>query len=355
VTGPAAPFTYEGVPIRIVFGVGVRHGLADELDRLGLSQVVLIASESSRAEADAIVAALDHRLTWRVDGVRQHVPTELAQQVTDDVLRVGADGLVALGGGSATGLGKAVALSGLPLVAVPTTYSGSEMTPFWGITAGGRKEVGRDLRVVPKTVLYDPELTYRLPAHLTAASGMNALAHCLEALWAAGASPLTEPLALDAARSLCASLPVAVVEPWDTKARGRVLVGACQAGMVLAGAGTGLHHKLCHVLGGRYDMPHAQTHAALLAHVVGFNEPVLGSLSARMAVAVGAGRASTGVYDLAERMGLTMALGELGMPEAGIEEVAAEVAAAPPSNPRPVDEAALRSLLRAAWAGDGPR
>ena len=354
-TGPAGPFTHEGVPIRIVFGAGSRHTLADELDRLGLSQVVLIASESSREEADAMVSALDHRLTWRVDGVRQHVPTELARQVTDDAIRVGADGVVTLGGGSATGLGKAVALSGLPLVAVPTTYAGSEMTSVWGITTGGRKETGKDARVVPRTVLYDPELTYRLPPHITAASGMNALAHCLEALWASGASPLTEPIALDAARGLCASLPVAVVEPWEPKARSRALVAACQAGVALAGAGIGLHHKLCHVLGGRYDMPHAQTHAALLPHVVGFNEPALGSLAARMAVAVGAGRASTAVYDLAVRMGLRMALAELGMPEAAIGEVAAEVAAAPPANPRPVDETALRSLLRAAWEGDGPR
>ena len=348
------PFTYEGVPTRVVFGLGARHRLAEELDRLGLSQVVLIASGSFRAEADAMVALLDHRLTWRVDGVRQHVPAELAQEVTADATRIGADGVVTLGGGSAVGLGKAVALSGLPLVAVPTTYSGSEMTPYYGITSNSRKTTGRDPLVLPKTVVYDPELTYSLPPLITAASGMNAVAHCLEALWAAGASPLTEPHALDAARGLCAALPIAVAEPWDARARGRALVGACQAGMALAGAGTGLHHKLCHVLGGRFDMPHAQTHAALLPHVVAFNEPVLGSLSARMAVAVGTGRASTGVYDLAARMGLPMALAELGMPEAAIDQVAAEVADSPPANPRPVEEARLRSLIRAAWAGDGP-
>jgi maleylacetate reductase len=353
-TEPAVPFTYEGVPVRVVFGAGARHGLAAELDALGLQQVVLIASDSSRTEADAMVASLEDRVTWRVGGVRQHVPSDLAETVTADAIRVGADGVVTLGGGSATGLGKAVALSGMPLVAVPTTYAGSEMTPIWGITTSGRKETGRDLRVLPRTVVYDPELTYGLPPLITAASGMNAVAHCLEALWAAGASPLTEPLALDATRALCAALPVAVAEPWDTKARGRALVGACQAGMVLAGAGPGLHHKMCHILGGRYDMPHAPTHAALLPHVVAFNEPVLGSLAARMAVAVGTGRASAGVYDLAVRMGLTMALGELGMPESAIDEVAAEVAAAPPANPRPVEEARLRSLLRAAWEGDGP-
>jgi maleylacetate reductase len=353
-TGPVPSFTHEGVPTRIVFGLGSRHTLADELDRLGLSQVVLIASGSSRAEADALVGVLDHRLTWRVDDVRQHVPAELAAEVTADALRVGADGIVTLGGGSATGLGKAVALSGLPLVAVPTTYAGSEMTPIWGVTTGGRKETGRDPQVLPKTVLYDPELTFGLPPLVTASSGMNALAHCLEALWAAGASPLSGPLALDGARALCEAVPAAVAEPWDAKIRSRALVGACQAGMALASAGTGLHHKLCHVLGGRYDMPHAATHAALLPHVVGFNEPVLGALAARMAIAVGAGRASTGVHDLAVRMGLTMELSELGMPESAIDEVAAEVAASPPANPRPVDEAALRSLLRAAWEGDGP-
>jgi maleylacetate reductase len=354
VTGTTGPFTHEGVPVRVVFGAGARHSLAAELDGLGLKHVVLIASESSRAEADAMVAALEHRVTWRVGGVRQHVPAELAETVTADAIRVGADGVVTLGGGSATGLGKAVALAGLPLVAVPTTYAGSEMTPIWGITTAGRKETGRDLRVLPKTVVYDPELTYGLPPLVTAASGLNAVAHCLEALWAAGASPLTEPLALDAARALCASLPVAVAEPWDARARSRALVGACQAGMALAGAGAGLHHRLCHVLGGRYDLPHAPTHAALLPHVVAFNEPVLGSLAARMAVAVGSGRASTGVHDLAVRLGLTMALRDLGMPEAGIAEVAAEVAAAPPANPRPVEEDRLRSLLRAAWDGDGP-
>jgi alcohol dehydrogenase class IV len=347
-------FTYDGLPSRVVFGPGARHGLADELDRLGLSQVVLIASRSSRGEADTLAAALDHRLTWRVDGVRRHVPADLAEEVTADAGKVGADGVVTLGGGSATGLGKAVALHGFPLLAVPTTYAGSEMTPVWGVTSTCGRETGIDSRVLPRTVIYDPELTLSLPPLLTAASGMNAVAHCLEALWVAGASPLSGPLALDGARALCEALPAAVAEPWDPKARSRALVGACQAGMALATAGLGLHHRLCHELGSRYDLPHAQTHAAVLPHVVGFNEPVLGALAARMAVAVGAGRASTGVHDLAVRMGLSMALSELGMPESGIAEVAAAVAADAPPNPRPVDDAVLRSLLRAAWVGDSP-
>ena len=338
----------------MVFGAGSRRTLAEELDRLGLDQVVLIASGSARAEADALAQLLDHRLTWRVDGVRRHVPKELAEEVGEDARRVGADGVVTLGGGSATGLGKAVARAGLPLVALPTTYAGSEMTPIWGMTAGGRKVTGRDMLVLPKTVVYDPELTFSLPPRTTAASGMNALAHCLEALWAAGASPLSGPLAVEGARALVESLPAAVAEPTDPRARSRALVGACQAGMALATAGTGLHHRICHVLGGRYDLAHAETHAAVLPHVVAFNEPAIGALAARLAVAVGAGRASTGLHELAHRLGLRVSLAELGMPEAGIVDVAAEIAADPPPNPRPVDEPGLQALLRAAWEGDGP-
>lgn len=349
-----AAFTYEGPPVRVVFGARARFGLGVELDALGLSQVVLVASGSAREHADELVGVLAHRVTWRVDGVRRHVPADLVDTVAADAARVEADGVVTIGGGSATGLGKALARSGLPLVAVPTTYAGSEMTPVWGMTSAGSKQVGRDPRVLPRTVVYDPELTLGLPPATTAASGMNAVAHCLEALWSAGASPLSTPLAFEGARALCETLPVLVADPVNAKARSRALVAACQAGMALATAGAGLHHRLCHVLGGRYDLPHAQTHAALLPHVVAFNEPALGALAARMAVAVGSGRASTGLYDLCVRLGLPIALSEVGMPEAAVEEVAAEVAADPPANPRPVDDAGLRSVLRGVWAGDRP-
>ena len=347
-------FTYEGLPVRVVFGPRSRHGLGVELDALGLSKVVLIASGSSRVHADELVEVLGHRVTWRVDGVRRHVPADLVGQVAGDAARVHADGVVTIGGGSATGLGKALARSGLPLVAVPTTYAGSEMTPIWGMTSDGSKKVGRDQLVLPRTAVYDPELTFALPRATTGASGMNAVAHCVEALWSSGASPLSTPLALEGARALCETLPSLVADPANANARSRALVAACQAGMALATAGAGLHHRLCHVLGGRYDLPHAETHAALLPHVVAFNEPFLGALAARMAVAVGSGRASTGLYDLCARLGLPLALSELGMPGGAVDEVAAEVAADPPANPRPVDETGLRAVLRQAWGGDRP-
>lgn len=344
-----ASFIHEGAPVRIVFGVGARHRLVDELDRLGLSQVVLIASGSSRSEADSLVRQLDHRLTWRIDGVRQGAPAELVEQVTADAIRVGADAVVTIGGGSATGVGKAVALSGLPLLALPTTYAGWEMTPVWGVTTGRGRETGWDLLALPRTVVYDPELTLSLPPPVTAASGMSALAHCLEALWVAGAGPLSAPLALDGARALAETLPAAVTDPLDLVTRCRVLVGACQAGLALASAGAGLHHRICQVLGGRFGLPYAQTHAVVLPHVVAFNETVLGPLAARMAVAVGAGRASAGLHDLVARLGLPMSLAELGLAEEAIPQVAADVMDHPPANPRRVDDSALRSILRAAW------
>lgn len=348
-------FTYESLAVRVVFGPGARRGAAAELDRLDLAHVLVVATASCRQAADAVVADLDHRVTWRIDGVRRHVPEASVDGACDAVATAEADGIVTIGGGSATGLGKAVALrTGLPLVALPTTYAGSEMTPVYGVTTATGKHVGRDLRVLPRAVMYDPELTLTLPPAVTAASGMNAMAHCVEALWAPGASPLTSPVALDATRALAETLPGLMAEPHDLRARTRALAAACQAGMSFAVAGSGLHHRLCHAVAGRYDLPHAETHAVVLPHVVAFNEPALGGTAARVAVAVGAGRASTGLHTLAARLGLPAGLAELGMPESAVDEVVAEVAASPPPNPRPADEEALRAIVRAAWAGDPP-
>jgi len=347
------PFTHEAASVRVVFGAGARHQLAAEVDRLGLRHVVLVAARSCRVAADALSGLLDHRLTWRVDGVGRHAVVERADEVAADAARVGADGVVALGGGSATGLAKAVALTGLALVAVPTTYAGWELTACWATTdLGGHRHAGHDVMAGAATVVYDPELTLGLPPEVTAASGINALAHCLEALWSPGASPLSAPLALEGARALAEALPAAVAAPSDLKARSRLLLGACQAGMALAGAGSGLHERICQVVAGRLDVPPALIHAAVLAHVVAFNEPVLGPLGARMAVAVGAGRASTGLHELGTRLGLPMSLAGLGLADSTIPEVADEVMQEVPANPRPVDVDAIRTIVRAAWDGD---
>jgi maleylacetate reductase len=340
---------------RVLFGPGALARVPEESSNLGMTAVVLVASGSAKPHADELAAALGRRLAARIDGVAQHVPEQLAAEALRLAGEAGADGLVSIGGGSATGLAKAVALRApLPIVAVPTTYAGSEMTPVWGITAQGRKRTGRDPAVLPRTVVYDPLLTLSLPPAVTAASGMNAAAHCVEALYAAGAGPLTTLAAEEGLRALAAALPRCVDAPGDGDARGRALYGAWLAGLALGGAAAGVHHKTCHVLGGTFGLPHAETHAALLPHAAAFNAAAAPAAMARVARALGAGDAAGGLWDLASRTGAPTSLRSLGLRAEDVEAAAELVAAAAPPNPRPVDAAGVAAMLRAAWSGRRP-
>ncbi len=268
----------------------------------------------------------------------------------------GADGIVAVGGGSTIGLAKAIAVdSGVPVVAVPSTYSGSEMTPIYGIT-GTHKRTARDLRALPRVVVYDPVLTVGLPPDVTAASGFNALAHGVEGLYAPGADPVSALYGEEAIRNLARALPDAVATPDDLDARGRALYGAYLAGRVLAIAGTALHHKLCHVLGGSFGLDHGQVNAVMLPYVVGFNTPVIPAVMARVAVALGGpsdpASAARLLFDLRERVGAPASLAAIGMPADGLDEAAERaVAAVGSGNPQPVDADSLRQLLQAAYEG----
>ena len=295
----------------------------------------------------------------RFDGVRPHVPVEVAAAAVDAAREADADLLLSVGGGSTTGTAKAVALaSGLPILAVPTTYAGSEMTPVWGSTEAGRKTTGRDLAVLPKVVVYDPELTVSLPARVTAASGMNAIAHCVEAPYAPGRNPVTTQLALEGIRATAAALPLVVERPEDVEARAGALYGAYLAGSAFAVAGSGLHHKICHALGGAFDLPHAETHSIVLPHVVAFQQPAAAAAMDAVAAALGAGpgTAATALFGLAAALGLPLALREVGMPADGIDQVVEQIVAATPAdNPRPVDAAAVRGILLAAYEGRRPR
>jgi alcohol dehydrogenase class IV len=259
---------------------------------------------------------------------------------------------VSIGGGSAIGLAKAVALrTGLPLLAVPTTYAGSEATPIWGITEGGRKITGRDRAVVPRTVLYDAELTVSLPADVSAASGMNALAHAVEASYAPDASPVTLLLAERAVRALADALPRVVAAPRDLVARGDALYGAWLAGSVLGAATMGLHHTTCHVLGGAYDLPHAGTHSAVLPYVVAYNAPAAPAAMARLAAGLGAADPAVGLWDLAAALGAPTSLATIGFDDANLDEASHLIAEAHPTNPRATDEPAVRAVLQAAYLG----
>ncbi len=356
----ARSFTFEALPGRVVFGPRAsRERLAAEVDRLGAARLLLIATERERARAEELSAVLGDRVAGRFTDVRPHVPAEVAERARAAAREAGADALLSIGGGSTTGTAKAVALeAALPIVAVPTTYAGSEVTPVWGMTEGRRKTTGTDPRVLPRVVVYDPELTFTLPPAITGPSAMNALAHCVEAFYAPGANPITALVAEEGIRALAAGVPVAVSRPREPDGRSETLYGAYLAGAAFAVAGSGLHHKICHVLGGAYDLPHAELHTVVLPQVVAFQAPALPDVRERVARALGGyGRAgaAAGLHELALTIGAPTALRDIGMREGDLDEAAGLVLEkVPDDNPRPVSEDDVRQLLQAAFEGRRP-
>ncbi len=353
------PFARDTLPGRVVFGAGAaRTALAAEVARLGVSRVLLIPSGSEQSAARELTAPLADRIAGTFTGVRPHVPVEVADAARKQAAAVGADAVLSLGGGSATGTAKAVALTtGLPVIAVPTTYAGSEVTPVWGLTEGDRKTTGVDARVLPRLVIYDPELTASLPGPVSAASGLNAMAHGVEAFWAPGRNPVSSLTAGEAIRVLAAALPAVLRDGADIGARGDLLYGAYLAGSTFAVTGSGLHHKICHILGGRYDLPHAQTHAIMLPYVLAFNAPGAPDAARQIGRALaGAGLGAdpaAALQRLAGQLGLPRGLREIGFGEEQIAEAARLIEpVVPADNPVPAGAAALESLLRRAWAGD---
>jgi len=284
-----------------------------------------------------------------------HVPAETARAALEVTQRIAADCLVAVGGGSTVGLAKAIARdTGIPIIAVPTTYAGSEMTPIFGITEGGVKRTGRDRRVLPRAVIYDPQLTLALPANISATSGMNALAHCVEALYAPDGNPIVSLMAAEGIRALARALPIIVVDGADLEARGDALYGAWLAGTALGATTMGLHHKLCHTLGGSFNLPHAEVHTIILPHATAYNREAAPNAMRTIAAMLGAEDAAQGLYDLAARIGAPLALGDIGMREDGLDRAAQLATENPYANPRPVDYAGVRHLLADAYHGARP-
>jgi maleylacetate reductase len=353
-------FTYTAQPGRVVFAAGAaRTVLAPEVERLGARRVLLIATDRDRALIDELAAPLGDRIAGRFSEVRPHVPLAVAERARAAARDTGADALVAVGGGSTIGTAKAIALeSGVPIAAVPTTYAGSEMTPVWGLTDARRKTTGTDPRVLPRVVVYDPELTFALPAAVTGPSAMNAMAHCVEAFYAPGANPIADLMAEEGICALAAGVPGAVARPTELESRAETLYGAYLAGAAFAVVGSALHHKVCHVLGGAYDLPHAGLHTVMLPQVTAFLEPALPDVMARVARALGdRGRdgAAVGLYDLAAAIGAPTALEQIGM-RADDLDAAARLALAkvPADTPRPLAERDVRSLLERAFTGRRP-
>ncbi|GHJ41367.1 maleylacetate reductase [Streptomyces sp. TS71-3] len=346
-------FVHESHAQRVHFAPGsAADALAGEIERLGARRVMVIASPSAGAVADRITAGLPVAL--RHDEVVMHVPTEVAARARKAAARAEADAVVSVGGGSATGLAKAVALTtGLPVVAVPTTYAGSEATAVWGTTEGSRKTTGTDPRVLPAAVVYDAGLTLSLPVAMSVASGLNAVAHCVDSMWSPGSDPIDRALATEGLAALAGGLPLVAAEPSGLKGRELVLYGAYVAAVAFSSAGSGLHHKICHVLGGAYRLPHAQTHAVVLPHVLALNAPYAPEAETRLARAFESGSSLTGLADLRRAVRAPRSLRDLGFARADIPAAAELILpVVPPDNPAPVTRAVLERLLSAAWNGD---
>ena len=349
------PFVYEALPSRVVFGAGSLRKLPEEIDRLGVKRALVLCSPEQRAIGADIVVMLGARSAGVFDGAVMHVPISVAEEACSKARRLHADCCVAIGGGSTTGLAKAVALTeGLPILAVPTTYAGSEMTPIWGITENGMKKTGRDLSVLPKTVIYDPALTLSLPVALSVTSGINAIAHCVEALYSKDANPIISLIAEEGIRALAGGLPEVAKQPRNMDARSRALYGAWLGGVSLGAVGMALHHKLCHTLGGTFNLPHAETHTVVLPHAIAYNAASAPEAMERVARALGADSAAQGLYDLAASLGAPISLEALGMRREQLDRAADLAVQNPYYNPRPVSREGIRGLLEDAYTGRRP-
>ena len=348
-------FSYGALPVRAVFGAGRAATLGRELDRLGARRVMVACTPRGPERYRALIQAMGLGCVGVFAGAEPHCPEAVVNAAIARFQALDADGVVTIGGGSTIGLGKAIAArTGKPFLAIPTTYSGSEMTPIYGIKIGTEKRTQRDPKAMARIVIYDPELTTDLPAHETATTGMNSLAHCVEALYPAEPNPVARLIALEGIRALFEGLPASIARPRDIAARSRALYGGFLGGLLVQLVGIGLHHKICHVLGGRYGAPHGESNSVMLPQVVAFNAPAMPSVIADLKAATGADNPAAAIFDLAQRLGAPTSLRALGMDLAGLADAAREILAHDVANPRPLDYAGVHTLLENAYHGRRP-
>lgn len=348
-------FEHTTLGQRVLFGSGrAAEHVSAEAGRLGASKIMVIASDFELPMAREVASNIDVAL-WHTEVV-MHVPLEIAEQARAAAAQAGIDLIVCVGGGSTTGLAKAVAMTtGIQIVAVPTTYAGSEATNVWGLTEAARKTTGVDDRVLPTTVVYDAALTVSLPMDMSVASGLNGMAHCVDSLWGPRADPINAALAAEGIRALSQGLPTITANPEGLDGREQALYGAYLSAVSFASAGSGMHHKICHVLGGTFNLPHAQTHATVLPYVLAFNAPHAPEAEARMAASFGSTTALEGLQALRHELDAPKALKDYGFTTDQIAQ-AVEIAlpSIPDSNPRRVTTENLTALLTAALNGDDP-
>lgn len=352
------PFTYDTLPGRVLFGPGyAKDRLAEEVERLGAHRVLLITSKSRRDAAQRLTsAAIGNRLVGAFDQARTHVPLHLAENGRAMAAKLEADCLLSIGGGSATGMAKAIALTtNLPIIAIPTTYAGSEMTPVWGITERAHKQTGRSAVVLPKVVIYDPQLTLAVPPSLSGTSAINALAHCVAGLLSPTIPPVVSIMALEGIRALSSGVVVVVQDPDNLDGRSQTLYGAYLAGSVFTATGSGIHHKLCHILGGAYDLPHAETHTILLPYTTALYRRACPEVMTQIATVLGCADTPIGLFDLGRAVGAPLGLSAIGLKEADLKAATDLCVEAALGDRRvPLDRPTLRELLLQAIHGTAP-
>jgi maleylacetate reductase len=348
-------FTTTLPGVRLRFGPGIRHQVGEEMDSLGLSRALILTTPQQAETGAEFAQALGHKAAGVFSGAAMHTPTPISEEATALAQSLGADCLLAIGGGSTTGLGKAIALrTDLPQIVIPTTYAGSEATGILGQTENGRKTTITTPKVQPEVILYDAELVCTLPVAMTVTSALNAMSHAAEGLYAQNRSPFSTLMAIEGLRAFRDALPRVLDNPADLTARGETLYGAWLCGTVLGTVGMALHHKLCHTLGGSFDLPHAETHAIILPHGIAYNEVAAARELAPIADLFGAATPGLALHAFATRMGAPTALREIGMPEADLDRATDLATQNPYWNPRPVETQALRRLLQHAWDGREP-
>ena len=349
------PFQYDALPARVVFGAGTMARLPEEAARLQLQRALIISTAGQRKHAERVKELLGPLAADVFANAVMHTPSQVTETALARTADLRVDGFIAIGGGSAIGLSKALALrTDLPQIVLPTTYAGSEATPILGETVANVKQTQRSVKVLPETILYDVDLTVGLPVPVSMASGLNAMAHAVEALYAPDRNPVTNLMAEAALTALIDALPRIQAGADDRDARTVALCGAWLSGCCLGVTTMALHHKLCHTLGGTFDLPHAQTHAVLLPHALAYNLPFAPEALRTLVRVFHQEDPARALEEFARRLGVPRALCELGMPETAIDRAADIAVHNPYPNPRPLEREALRGLLRRAWAGDFP-
>ena len=346
---------YQSLPSRVIFGAGALDRAPEVAADLGMSRAMVITTRSQGEPARRLMEMLGAAGALLFPGAAMHTPVEVTLGAMKLAQSKGIDGLIALGGGSAIGLAKDIALrTDLPQIAIPATYAGSEMTPVVGQTEAGAKTTQRTPKVLPEAVIYDVRLSLSLPAAVGVTSGFNAIAHGVEALYSRTANALLSGVAEECVRSMAHALPRITAQPDDEASRSRALEGAWLGGWSLANGGSALHHRLCHILGGAFSLPHAETHTVLLPHVLAYNAPAVPAAMERLRRALGVEEPARELYDLARSLGAPRSLQQIGLPEDGVARALDQLFADPPWNPRSLARAPLQAMLKRAWRGDRP-